>query len=316
MSTRLEVSAESTPNSLDTRLKVIYLAGAPHSGSTILESILTASPNIRGLGQFGRFYAYRDFDTCSCGEPPVSCVPCRAVTSEVIEPRGANEYRRIGRITRREWGLPLLLVSSKLRRLYREPSEDAFRAVAATCGVSTLLESSKSISRGLALVDTDGVEVIVVHTVRDFAGFITSREKRTEKSSAGRDVLRLWKWMLKNALVVGLLKPRSESFFTVRFEDLAADPAREVERLCDAIGVDSEHATSRLSASNPLHRTHLFEPPRQFDYRGVVFDPNRRRAASTISPKRRSRLWRLGGKFGSRWGYTEETPNPDYPASG
>ena len=102
----------------DRRKLLIYITGAPHSGSTILEAILTHGGLVRGLGQFGRFYAYCDFSTCSCGCPSASCDTCTLVLSNAVKPFGEDKYRRIGQLTRREWGLPLLILSKRLRALY------------------------------------------------------------------------------------------------------------------------------------------------------------------------------------------------------
>ncbi|MEZ5380133.1 MAG: hypothetical protein R2733_26795 [Acidimicrobiales bacterium] len=74
---------------------VVYLLGAQHSGSTIIETMLASSPDVFGLGQVGHFYTYTDFETCECGQRAAGCEPCRSIVEHVIEPAGVDRCRRL-----------------------------------------------------------------------------------------------------------------------------------------------------------------------------------------------------------------------------
>lgn len=285
---------------------LVYIAGAPHSGSTILECLLSACDGTRGVGQFGRFYAHPDFDRCACGSPAASCPPCTTVRQAIRDDVGERRYRSLGRLTRREWGLPLLVASRALRRRYADASDRALRAMIQSDGRPVLIDSSKSISRGLALAESTSFDIRMIHCVRDPRGFVASREKRTQTRGRLRTVGRTWKWLLKNVLVAKVLLPRYPNSMTVRFEDLAADPSGVIGRVAAGVGLDPTAAVDGVNTGAEFHRTHLFEPPRQLDYQHVRFDAERSALPDTKGGTA-DLCWRVGGSFARRWGYQFDT---------
>ena len=293
------------------RPRLIYLAGAQHSGSTILEAILTGSPGIRGVGQFGRFYARQDFESCDCGRPSATCGPCQAVVEAIGDHRAQRRYRRIGQLTRREWGLPLLFLSGRLRAAYAASSDAALRGLCDHEGRTVIVDSSKSVSRALAILDSKLFDVSVVFCVRDSSGFVASRERRTERSGSARTVLRTWKWLSKNVMVDGLLRSRASSFAVLRYEDLATDPVTAVGQLGTELGLDLSVAMETLASAGTFERTFLFEPPRQLDYAKVSFDGSRSSAGSQLPPRQADLVWKSGGILGQRWGYRKGGKLPE-----
>lgn len=278
------------------RLRVVYLVGAQHSGSTILETMLQSTPDVFGVGQVGRFYAYPEFPNCNCGLPSASCGPCTRVVDDVFEPEPST--RLVMRLTRRELGLPLFLASGRVRRRYADRLDAIYEATAAATGRTLIVDSSKSISQAVALADASRHEMIFVHCIRDYRGFIRSREKRTEASWPGLDVLRLWKWLFKNHIARFVAPFSGEEMLTVRFEEITEQAV--VEQLCSATGVDAGAVFRAIDEEREVERSHLFEPPRQLDYAKVRFDKNR-----TAGPaQKQSRvLHLLGGWAARRWGY-------------
>lgn len=293
------------------RPTLVYLAGAPHSGSTILETLLAAAPGVYGIGQFGRFYAHREAHSkamsCSCGKPPASCEPCVAVRTDIRSSLGERRYRWTGRLTRREWGLPLLFAIRPLRRHYAAASDAALDSLVRNPDCAVVVDSSKSISRGLSILDTKAFDVRVVFCVRNPNGFVSSRIKRLGTDDPIRNTFRTWKWLLKNVMVERILLPRATSFTRVRFEDLTAEPVETMRSLCAELGIDSSRVVKALDEGLEVERAHLFEPRRDLDYRVVTFD--RERGAQTAARGTGSSrlIWLVGGWYGKRYGYESST---------
>jgi hypothetical protein len=285
------------------RPKLVYLAGAQHSGSTILEAILTSCQGVRGIGQFGRFYAFNQYDDCDCGRPSASCEPCVAVKSGIDGDVGMTRYRLLGKLTRREWGLPLFLLVPPVRRRYAARSDHALTTLVAHTGATVILDSSKSISRAIAMLDSTEFDVRIVFCVRNPDGFVSSRQKRTGRAGRAWTVLRTWKWLAKNLMVERLLLPRTDDRLTIKFEELAQDPAGVIGRLAVELDIDGSEAEARLRDGVEFERTHLFEPPRQLDYGKVTFDPGRSSTSRARDIEGRDLAWALGGRYGKRYGY-------------
>lgn len=277
------------------QLRVVYLVGAQHSGSTILETMLQSTPEVFGVGQVGRFYAYPDFPNCNCGLPSATCGPCTRIVKDVFEPEPST--RTVMRLTRRELGLPLFMLSGRVRRRYASRLDAIYEATSAATGRTLIVDSSKSISQAIALADASRHEMIFVHCIRDYRGFIRSREKRTDAAWPGLDVLRLWKWLFKNHIARFVAKFAGEDMLTVRFEEITERAV--VEELCAATSVDAEAVFRAIDEEREVERSHLFEPPRQLDYAKVRFDKTR----TSRPPEKSWKLTILGGWAAKRWGY-------------
>jgi len=277
------------------RLRIVYLVGAQHSGSTILETLLQSTSDVVGVGQVGRFYAYPQFPTCNCGLESATCQPCDRVVRDVFQPQPTTTA--VMRLTRRELGLPLFLASRRVRQRYADRLDAIYDATAASTGKTLIVDSSKSISQAIALADQSRHDICFVHCVRDYRGFIRSRAKRTGASWPGLDLLRPWKWLFKNHIARLVERFASQPVLTVRFEEITDRAV--VKQLCETTGVDADAVFAAIDDEQEVQRSHLFEPPRQLDYTKVRFDKKR----TTTEPVTRRHLHLLGGWAARRWGY-------------
>ena len=141
-------------------ITVIYIAGAGHSGSTLLDLLLGSVPGVLSMGEVNTIWsrAAARRDHCSCGELLDDCTLWGAVNSAVaaadpaFEPvRARRDQHRLTRL-RNVAGLhvsPLLPASGRglLRDFVRRRT--AFYAAAASeSGCDILVDSSKA--RGMA----------------------------------------------------------------------------------------------------------------------------------------------------------------------
>jgi hypothetical protein len=87
--------------------------------------------------------------------------------------------------------------------------------------------------------------------------------------------------------------------FRIAYEDLCDDPAGELARLCDFLGVDFEE---RMARRNAYESHHIGGSPSKFDAGrvDVVRDSSYEQA---LGPEESARLRKLVGACASRWGY-------------
>ena len=226
-------------------VKVLYIAGAPRSGSTLLERLLGGQEGLVPAGELRRIWE-RGFladQLCSCGAPFRSCpywgkvvdaafggldgVDASALASAVdsFETR-RGRWREVGRRI-----LPAVgrrgdrdLFSNILPRLYR--------AILSVSGASAVIDSSKDTTYGLVLSTMEDIEPRVVHLVRDSRAVAYSWQRRRRRPEivdreeympVARPTSTALGWSTRN-ITTEALRYFSGSYVRLRYEDLVADP--------------------------------------------------------------------------------------------
>lgn len=289
------------------RLRVVYIAGAQHCGSTMLDAVLGAAPSARSLGEVGGFHRHTDGAGCDCGCPAASCPPCRAVVAQLAGTSGLERFGVVSRLPLKERRAHWTVIGGARRREYASLADGVFDAAAAATGASILVDSSKNAGRAGALVHDSRHEVRVVHLVRDGRSYLASKRRRA--AAEGRRVVppvALGAWLIKNLLLWSLLRRGvgRDRYLLCRYEDLMADPEGELDRIGRFAGIDTA-GLGRRAIELGVDREHLFEPRRRLDYHHVVLDPARASASRATSAVRHPLLyWVAGGFLSRRWGYT------------
>ena len=207
-------------------MRVIYIAGAAHSGSTLLDLMLNAHPDIVSVGEvlkLNRQLAYRDPDRktyapCSCGAPSLmQCKFWSAVDAETRRIAGKSLVQ-----------LDVLDDGESDPR--RASNVILFEAIAAVSGKNVIVDSSKIPRRLAHLMQFPELDVHPVHLVRDPKGQIAS-------------VMRKHGGFLKNILRYEIVqeqirsKLKSVPHSVVRYEDLARDPERSLNSMLQPLGL-------------------------------------------------------------------------------
>lgn len=264
------------------RLRILYIASIGRSGSTLLDSMLGAHPDVVTAGEIHLWPHELDRGgvlRCGSGEFVGDCpfwteMLCRVDPRAQRGPsltrlREAHHHGRTVRFDRiRDLG------SRPLRGRAREPIEDyarnseeifaAFAEVAAEHGGREprwIVDASKDPWRLLWLARSGLFDLKVVHLVRDPRAFVHS-VTRTPAAGAGPGPE--WKrhkkafrqsisWVVHNRLISRILDVHLEPSrsLVVRYEDLAADPFSEAARICGLLdlGFDSRMVEEFRSGS-------------------------------------------------------------------
>ncbi|CAN5837379.1 sulfotransferase [soil metagenome] len=295
---------------------VLYLGGAGRSGTTLLERMLSQSPGTIGLGEVVHLgvRGLGDDERCGCGEPFSTCASWTKVGAVAFggwNQIDGNEWRRLQASVDRNRQLPLLfapLFPGFRRRLRRHAAHlsAVYRAAAEVGGADVVIDSSKHASTAFLLRHVPGIEVCVVHMVRDSRGVAHSWTKEIERPEV-RDEPTLmprfhpamaaaW-WLFFNAAfhVVGWLGTRR---VFLRYEDLVNDPRRELTRVLLAAGKDDEQidlsfldeggvrlGTDHLVAGNPMRfRTGRIDLRRDEAWRTDLAPSHRRIVTALTAP--------------------------------
>lgn len=201
-------------------IKVIYIAGRGHSGSTLLDLLIGSHSRVVGLGEMRHLNA-PDPSLCSCARG-VRVRDC---------PFWAEVAARVAEDSRLDlWALDL---ESREPDVFRRHNRALLEAVAAVSGRRFIVDSSKQAGRLRMLMESGVADVFPIHLLRQPHGVVWSHARR------GRSWL-AHSWVHAPILFETRRAVHGKNYLVVRYEELAADPARELARIMAWIGLPFE----------------------------------------------------------------------------
>jgi Sulfotransferase family len=247
-------------------IKVVFVAGAGRSGSTLLDLLLGSAPGACAVSELRHIWrlGFVEDEFCGCGEPFSRCPFWQAV----VESAGLAASQAHGREVDRsqEWLLqsrhaPALTWSALLRGRGRRERErweatqlQLLRAIQAVSGARTIVDSSKNPMYGLLLATLPEVDLRVVHLVRDSraVAYSWARREKPDPMRQGKMQFALAKpwqagawWAIAN-LATELAPPLRRRYLRVRYEELARDPEGWLRRISRFAGLDPVAAAERV----------------------------------------------------------------------
>lgn len=248
-------------------MKILYIMGLGRSGSTLLDVVLGNHPAIRSVGQFSNFVrrAWIGSALCSCGKSTAECEfwtdVRRRWQSHVGEDR-ATAYETLRERYERMSRLPVALLGSSLtsRRFsaYVDHTLALYQAVCESSGKRILVDSSKVPLRAYHLARIPGVDLRILHLVRDARAVAYSwnkPDKRGRRPAATTAV----DWLATHSLsewVLRRCRGRARSL-RVRYEDFAANPDSVLHAIADAVDESMDPVLADLQAGRPMAIHHM-----------------------------------------------------------
>ncbi len=317
------------------RPRVVFVLGTGRSGSTILDLLLGAHPDIQGVGELCNVVrsGWIAGQYCSCGRRATECDFWQAVRevwreeSAGADPRRyeyllqAFEQRTMSALrlawTRRASRLSLPLRAGVAFRDYAEQTAALYRAIAAVSGRSIVVDSSKNPARALALLhlerDFGSIDLRIVHLVRDVRGFAWSNRKSFRKDEAkGLQTdwagLPVWKsalvWVYVNLWsdYVRARHDRRRKLF-LRYEDLVSRPEASLASLADVSSVDPAPWLELLKTERPLRPGHMVAGNRVRMEREISLRPDVE-WKTRLSPAEKRVCWMLAGWKAALYDYS------------
>ena len=215
------------PGAARERLRIVYVAGVGHSGSTLLDLLLGSHSRLASCGELKVLcrarHAKRErvlADRCACGAPAkLACGHWREVDRLLVE--------RIG------MGLHEIDVGARDDATFRLHNRALFEAIAEAGRVPWLVDSSKSAQRLARLLACGDFDVRPVHIVRSPYGVAYSHRRRGRLLADG--ALRYTRTQLHLAWVL-----RQVPHATLAYERLVREPAAELARVLAWLGLELE----------------------------------------------------------------------------
>ncbi len=253
------------------KTQVIYIVGMGRSGSTVLDAILGSHPAVCGVGELSNFVrsGWLEGEYCACGERGNVCAFWAAVREEWtrrVAPADITGYPALQSTFESFSSWPRLLLErvwrSRRFREYARLTVSLFDAISAVSGRPTVVDSSKAPMRAYALTVTAGLDLRMVHLVRDPRGVAWSllnphpkderagvRKERRRKPAVRTAVM----WVIVNfqAMRAARRVERGHRTF-VRYEELVTDPKAVLGRIADIAGIDFGDVATAVSSGAPV----------------------------------------------------------------
>jgi hypothetical protein len=245
---------------------VVFIAGSGRSGSTLLERTLGEMPGFVNVGELIDLFRREASraERCGCGRQFADCPFWAGVGERAFagwtDPLLADVHPLQRRVAQQRY-LPRLLLMPLAGRAFRADVAtygacyaSVYRAIAAEAGAPCVVDASKWPVQALAL-HRGGIDVRVIHLVRDVRGVAHSLTKRAKKPAATAA-----RWVSYQGQA-GLLGRCGVPVTRMRYEDFVSQPRRAVETALTELGlpyrpahldhIGDVHVT--LSASHGIH---------------------------------------------------------------
>lgn len=240
------------------KVKVLYIAGFGRSGSTILGNVLGEIEGFFHGGEFNFIWERNLLENrlCGCGAPFGDCEVWGSVLKRAFGAIGGADAREMVRSQAsgtRTRHIPLMFSASGRRMLasrlekFMNRLQKLYGAAQENTGSRVIVDSSKLPAYGYVLGTTPGIDLYVVHLVRDpravaYSWLRKKLQPDTDKlaymlqmNTAKSSVL----WDVWNASSEALWRGASGRYMRLRYEDFVEEPQRVLQ---DILGMLHEDA--------------------------------------------------------------------------
>src|SRR5215213_5808332 len=342
----------------ETPVKVVKITGLGRSGSTILDVVLGTHPQIESVGEVGNIVrnGWISRETlrgipkdrlrrpiCTCGKrldvlyvdtPDEACPFWSSVRREWVERTDGDSIESYPKLQndfelKRRW--PRLLYEKRRPsapfRSYARLTRTFFESIRAVSGKPVIVDSTMVPARALAFGMIPGIDLYVVHLVRDGRGVVTSHRKTFEKdvqagimwdhkghpmwkTAVRRRVLYLVsvvRWTIQNLATEWICRQLGpKRTMRLRYEDFVADPKCALGRIGALIELDLREVAEAASSGKPMHAGHNVGGNRTKKSGFVTLRPDDEEWKWALSHTEQRLSWALMGWLMRRYGYKRQ----------
>lgn len=212
------------------RLKYIYIIGAGHSGTTLLDLAISNQERIFSLGEFRHVQSeWKDNNPCSCGEPIRSCPIWSKVLSDFSEEElwvlASRDYHLKKKDPR---NVPDLFVKVYPRFL---------KKLVEVTGCEAISDSSKSFHKLSLIALIPDIDLRILY-LRRHVGGVAASQRRKGKSALKAGLF----WLIRNIRILRYLNDSVLPWSEVVYEELASNPEKELKKIFQFIEVDFKYS--------------------------------------------------------------------------
>lgn len=319
-------------------VRVIYIIGAGRSGSTLLDTVLASHPDVVGVGELVNLHTagWTSNEVCACGKLGTECdfwTRVREGWQRRVPEATVEGYVALQKRIEFFTGLGLMQLARMLRQrisptaefqAYLRQTEALYLSIAEASGKSIIVDSSKHPIRGALLAHLHGIDLRLVHLVRDARAVVWSRKKALEadqksgvqfaiKPRSAWYSVAFWAFINVLAAIVCLFRRRQS--LRMRYEDFVAEPQVQLDRLGRVCGLDYSATAHALLTGQSLKVEHPIAGNRMRMKGSVTLKPDWE-WRDRLSARDRAVCWLCAGWLLLAFGYGHRRVRRQPPASG
>ncbi len=256
------------------KVKILYILGTGHSGSTMMDILLGSHEKIASAGELVNFLSVRGNNRyCSCGEHVSDCEYWGYVHKlwrGTVGEEGVRDYPILQARYERIRSLPRLwverFIKSKEFIKYGRLTRLLYEAIAEASGNNIIVDSSKNPARAYALHLIYGSSVKPILLVRDSRAVTWSYMKMAKKDYKQNESKLLYDhlmwssildWNFTNYLSLTLLNRFFADSITIKYEDIISDVPSSFVDIGQAIGYDLTGLYDEAEMSQGVEIKHI-----------------------------------------------------------
>ncbi len=251
------------------RVKVLYIGSQNRSGSTILGRLLGEIPGCVHVGELENIWlrGFQENRLCGCGKPFNEC----PFWQEVFDLGwGGMDKVDFKRILALKSGLERLRLAPRLYAPVKSAADKAaldeytpilatlYRAIRDVSGARVVVDGSKHPTYSYVLGQTAGVDLRLLHLVRDSRAVAHSYQRKKKNPAvhwkeAHFQTVSPWRAAVQWNVVNSLLRVHHAGtrYLFMRYEDVARDPQSAIARLWSLL--DEPAPNLDFLAQSPMH---------------------------------------------------------------
>jgi hypothetical protein len=249
------------------KIKVIYIGGVEHSGSTLLGLILEQHPEVNCVGELSLLpkdaWIEKREEYCSCGSRILDC-PLWATVKEKLDSIANTTVNHLNELSTRfdkNIHFPFVFknhfIKSKKYNNYLSLESKFLNIIFEASRSKIIVDTSKRVSRALMLSHIDTFETKVIHIVRDSRGvaFSSNKPKRLIRRNWLNSAIR---WIYINTLFLLLKKfLEPENYCLLKYEDLITQPDEVLTKLSQFLKLDYSSIGQEIANGRILQPSHI-----------------------------------------------------------
>ena len=259
------------------KIKIIYILGTGHSGSTLLDIFLGSPPGGESLGEIiwiNQWINQRDKHRCSCRSNLHAYELWGAALSgwlANISSEGLVAYKT----TQPKFEIPkspsffMLFRQRYLEntdfQTYAKLTYQLFKNIQAVNKAQYLVDSSKYPSRAFSLLNNPYLDVFIIHLIRDPRAVANSAIKRRKSGLIhprwGRPT-HTWRdslgWEMNKAQCDVIVKEAgNKRSISVKYQDFVLQPKKTHNAIDAKVKINIDDLITAIETDQPIHRKYL-----------------------------------------------------------
>lgn len=251
--------------------RVVYITGQSFSGSTLLCALLGIGPQMEPVSELSKWttgYVRNPDRSCACGRKSTDCEFWNAVEKRWLTKISLdryvglqNEFEHISSIWR-----------NRLANTPRPPADfkefceytvSLYQSLSDVSKRPIIVDSSKLPGRALAIAKMNGLDVSIIHLVRNGVQFLNSSLARGKLISKGdpnilyKSFLLGLNWSVTNISAEYVLRTSKRKGFRIRYEDLVSDPIGIIRRIGSALEIETREIQDHVRRGIPISYRHM-----------------------------------------------------------